>query len=408
MRRRSHNCRWLRCLALVAGSALFAPVAFGLILGGSVAVQPSPPADDPGWANVVSPNGSSGVYLGNRWVLTAGHVGAGSVVVGSVAYSVQAGSAIRLRTPDDSGDTDLLLFRLTADPALPSVAVLVTPLPSHTPVTMIGYGCTRGGAVSYNFDWVLNGAPTAYTGYLWGSAAKNWGTNTIGGTLADAAGYGYGAVVLYETDFSNGAAATANEAQAAVYDSGGGVFAKLGGGWQLAGIMVSIDSYIGQPGSTAVFGNVTHAMELSTYRPQIEAVRSLSTPYEFWQYLHFRGTATTSSADPDGDGFTNLEEYAYGLDPHVKDAATAAPQVSLVHYGDGSSLTVTYTYNTQATDLAVVVETSSDLVTWAGGSGVTHTVSTTDLGNNVERLVVRDLVTTADDARRFLRVRLTK
>ena len=128
MPRSPHNCGRLRCLVLCASSALLTPFASALILGGSIAVQSAPPSDDPGWANIVSPNGCSGVYLGNRWVLTASHVGAGDVVVGSVTYAVQPGSAIRLRTPDNSGDTDLALFRLSADPGLPPVAVLTAPL----------------------------------------------------------------------------------------------------------------------------------------------------------------------------------------------------------------------------------------------------------------------------------------
>jgi hypothetical protein len=113
-------------------------------------------------------------------------------------------------------------------------------------------------------------------------------------------------------------------------------------------------------------------------------------------------------ADPDGDGFTNFEEYAYGLDPLVKNAASAAPQVALAGYGDGSALTATFTKNLLATDVALVVEVSEDLVTWTSGDAATQTVSTTDLGSNVSRLVVRDLATANSSVRRFLRVRVTK
>ena len=37
------------------------------------------PADDRGWDNVGILRGSSGVYLGNRWVVTAAHVGSRNV-----------------------------------------------------------------------------------------------------------------------------------------------------------------------------------------------------------------------------------------------------------------------------------------------------------------------------------------
>ena len=58
------------------------------------------------------------------------------------------------------------------------------------------------------------------------------------------------------------------EAQAVAGDFGGAVFAKHGGQWQLAGIMVAAEGYSGQPSPelTAVFGNETFMADLSYYR----------------------------------------------------------------------------------------------------------------------------------------------
>ena len=64
------------------------------------------------------------------------------------------------------------------------------------------------------------------------------------------------------------------EAQAVAGDFGGAVFAKHGGQWQLAGIMVAAEGYSGQPSPelTAVFGNETFMADLSYYRNQIVTV----------------------------------------------------------------------------------------------------------------------------------------
>ena len=90
----------------------------------------SAPTDDPGWLNV----GDNGVYLGNRWVITAAHVGAQTTTFPGIpgSFAVVPESAVQLQNPSGFGlttSTDLLMYRLTTDPGLPSLVIA-----SSTPV----------------------------------------------------------------------------------------------------------------------------------------------------------------------------------------------------------------------------------------------------------------------------------
>ncbi len=376
---------------------------------GDATVQQARPADDPGWDSVVTPSTASGVYLGNRWLLTAGHVGFPANIVGSTgAISSQPGSWIHLRSPDGSAETDLALFRLATDPGLPVAKVISRPLPLGTDIVLIGFGFQRGAAATYDANWVLGGTPVKYTGYqaaVWG---RSWGRNRISGVLDT--DYGIGPCRVYAAAFDKPGTgdSTTAEAMIAACDSGGAIFAREDGQWRLAGTLVAYPDLPGQPPFTAIWGNDTWAIELSTYKSQIDAVLALKDGYAVWQYQNFRGATTSATADPEGDGFSNLEEYAYGFDPKVKNPRSAAPQVTLANYADGPALAVTFTRNKLATDVTPIVEVSEDLVTWKSGAGATVELPSVALADDVERATVRDATPTTKMARRFLRVRVTR
>ncbi len=387
----------------MAVSSLLAVVTIG-----DLAVQRERPADDPGWDSVVTPSTASGVYLGNRWVLTAGHVGFPANVVGSTgAVASQPGSWIHLRTPDGGAATDLALFRLAADPGLPVSKTISRPLTIGTDIVLIGFGLQRGAEASYDANWVLGGTPVKYTGFQAAGWGRSWGRNRISGVLD--ADYGCGPCRVYAAAFDQPGTgdSTTAEAMIAACDSGGAIFAREDGEWRLAGTLVAYPDLPNQPYFTAIWGNDTWAMELSTYKRQIDAVLPLSTGYDIWQYQNFRGELTGVAADPDGDGFTNLEEYAYGLDPKVRNPRSAAPQIALATYADGHALTATLTRNTLATDAPPIVEVSGDLASWTS-AGATSVVSTKGLGGDAEKLVVRDATTTKGASRRFMRIRVVR
>jgi len=242
------------------------------------------PPDDPGWSAVGFLGIGTGVYVGDGWVLTAAHVGAGPITLAGTTYQPAAGSSVRLTNGGGAGlsaETDLVMYRLTTIPTgIAGVPIAAATPALGTPVTMIGAGRDRQPGLT---EWSVN---TAVDPWIWtevtagGNAAGykatstrslRWGTNALSGT-GEWISYGLGDVKSIVTTFDD-LRGTA-EAQASYGDSGGGVFAKRGSAWELAGLMVVVDGYSGQPdpGSTAVFGDVTYSVDLSYYRPQIVAL----------------------------------------------------------------------------------------------------------------------------------------
>jgi hypothetical protein len=247
----------LRRTFLLALAMLASAPADALILdSGDGQGNTSAPADDPGWAHVGQVSGPTGVYLGNGWVLTAAHVPAGNFVFGVTIYPFVPGSAVQLLNPDSSL-ADLHVFRIDPSPSLPLLRIRSTTPSNNTDVTMISQGLSRGAATS----WM------GHNGYEWGaSTGMRWGTNRVAGTDF----IGTWTVFTNFTKISQGG--TTHEAQGANGDSGGAVFIKNGSDWELAGVMLAVGVYGGQPDSTALYGNETHAADLSIYRDQLFAV----------------------------------------------------------------------------------------------------------------------------------------
>jgi hypothetical protein len=270
-RRPSCSARLVPLLLAAFGMALGAgPARAVIIASGDGTGNTTAPSPDPGWSYLGTRGGLTVVYLGDGWVLTANHVGAGSVVLGGVSYPNLPGTELRL----DNGDgtlADLLLFAIYPYPALPPLPI-ATGTPAYgESLILAGNGHDRGQATS----WDPNGPPPPgpYLGFDWASThSMRWGTNHSEG--------GAGSRVLgteaFYTSFDAGG--SPDECQAAAGDSGGAAFVETGSQWELAGILYAIGQYDGQPAQTALYGNDTYAADLSFYRDQILAVTSLPEP----------------------------------------------------------------------------------------------------------------------------------
>jgi hypothetical protein len=292
---------------VVLALAWGAPAAAVIIASGDGTGNTSAPPDDPGFAHVGTKIGLSAVYIGDGWVLTANHVHPGDVEIEGVTYREVYDSEVRLLT-DGVDPADLILFQIESDPGLPPLPIAMDPPAGE--VVMIGNGKNRGDPI---YDW---DASPDLDGWYWAlSRAMRWGTNQVKNvSLESSLG---GRTVVFTTDFS-GSGGTTHECQVATGDSGGAVFSKVGGVWELTGIHHARSVFSGQEDRTALFGNESWSVQLSHYRGQIlDAIAEA-------------GPACSNGIDDDGDGLVD-----HPADPGCLDADDAFERSASLPCDDG-------------------------------------------------------------------------
>ena len=141
----------------------------------------------------------------------------------------------------------------------------------------------------------------------------------------------------------------------------------------------------------------------------------VKSAYAAWaQDAQMGDVAAASTADPDGDGISNLLEYAFDLSPSSADTV-AVTQASVVNVSGTRRVEITFVRPINRPDLVYTVEVSSNLMTWTAGhayganitngSGLpTQEMERTSLGADGERIRVRDV---GGVGQRFIRVRVT-
>jgi len=321
-------------LIFVCGALMGANTSAVIISGGDGSGNTNAPADDPGWnrvGHIVVPNPSvlsTVTYLGDKWFITAYHVqyldNPTEVLLNGANYLIDAGSWQRItNNPVISTNlyTDLSLFQVTTRPDVLPLRIMSFKIPFNASVVMIGAGRNRENNLTYwDNSWlVTNAVNGVYSGYVWAAGSTmRWGQNTVSSQSDFDDGFGeqYG----FQTTFNAGEGS--NECQGAVFDSGGAVFFKNEGVWELAGIMLTVDAIsTNQPSGTAVYGNKTYMADLSYYRAQItNQIVNFDSDIDGlpdWWELQYSGTTTglVASADSDGDEFTHLQEWSAETNP---------------------------------------------------------------------------------------------
>ena len=239
---------------------------------------------DPGFAYVGRVQGSTGVYLGNGWVLTADHVGAGNFSLGGSTYNYNGVDSHQI------GRTDLRLFRLATSPTLAPLRLAETTPALRSGLVLIAAGSAPASAApttwyvdtadSSNLIWRESpfvGADLTISGYQTTATGRRtrWGTNTVD-SIEGAVTIGrYAPTDFIRTVFGGNSnnPTTAFEAQAVTHDSGGGVFHNNAGVWELAGTITATGQFSNQPGgpATAIPGNVTFAIDLADHVAEIRS-----------------------------------------------------------------------------------------------------------------------------------------
>ena len=270
---RSPDCRVaaFAIAAMALGAMGLAGVASAVIIDSVDGdANTTGPVADPNWDYTGTRSGLSAVYLGDGWVITAAHVGAGTTTLGGVSYPSVFASTVRLQNGDGS-DADLVVFAIDPYPMTPLLPIAASAPAIGAELILAGNGRKRGVVTS----WDPNGPPPPgpILGYEWGSGKTlRWGTNHLDDFPPSK--------VLDTWSFATrfDAAGSHHESQAALGDSGGAVFAFDGVGWVLAGILFATGNYSGQPANTSLYGQLTYAADLSYYRDDILDVIALPEP----------------------------------------------------------------------------------------------------------------------------------
>ena len=146
---------------------------------------------------------------------------------------------------------------------------------------------------------------------------------------------------------------------------------------------------------------------------QIPGAVQPPTGYDGWKLANFSSAQAADpavsglGADPDGDGASNLVEYAFHGNPLVS-GVEGKPKLENLSDGGQEYIAIRFQRRKGDTSLDTTVESTADLsaVIWPGGGVQVGTP--TPLGTDYEEVVFRAPVSKANAVRQFMRVKVVK
>ncbi len=398
----------------------------------------TPPGDNSGWQYEGKFIGFLGVPIAPNFFITAQHIGGNPGDGFDFHGDIYTTIAVH-----DCPASDLRIWEVDHGKPFPTYAPLSSGVADvGATAAIFGRGTRRGAQI------VVGGEAK---GWLWGvgDGVERWGRNTVAQTVSSA-----GLGEFLSCDFDN--PGLADECHLSVGDSGGGMFVLENGLWRLAGIHYSVDGpfrigTLGSPFNAALFdaGGLDYLVDetqqlwislpdlaqnnpSSFYSSRIAAVLPWITSvaseaaslaqenFSAWQRLYFtpaqiaEPAITGPMADFDGDGISNLLEFALNLDPTFREIAAmepgtglrGLPALSLATVDGNTRLTLEFVRRTSTSGagLTYTPQFSSDLLDWQSGGG-TETV--TPINPRWERVKVVDFLSTLEAPKRFARLCVT-
>ena len=323
-----------------------------------------------------------------------------------VSFNAQSGSNFRLRN-GSSGELNLTGASSTSPPNtstgitfLGYTSVAPTTLSSGTFVYALALSVN--GADSSRYDQSFRAAIQDTTGQWWLSA---WKSGTFSGVPANAY-----TLDLNTGEYSNGSSeinspfavtgtaqgwyqytpASLNSSGLALLDTTTAPYSQY-----FTGTAQAFGVYFGEADSNI-------GLRLRGF----EVIATITrTHQELWRFANFGSYASDASAadsaDPDGDGLSNLMEYALGTGPN---SSGVMPTVLALN---GASLEYTYTRSTAAKDNGVTYQIEwSD--TLAAGSWSTETVNQQITSTQGALETVKASVPKGNGGKRFMRLRVAR